>query len=312
VIAARACEESFELFFFDSAELVDFFRASVQAKLPNLYTLVICDLEVIHTNWDGELIRPRLMDALRAFVSPMRWFCARAWRPEDRAAVQNILGEGMLVVSETAPCTAALVRDRLAAPNDEYAALMAQFASDRLPEAQDQQWGAQWRRVVASFKGNPGRLGEAIQPLIDASPELVSEHLKQQADRVERQNRELAARNAVDLVPVGEHRLVCVDIPADRHAFWREIGDQARVQSGAQFSLCHLVGRPVLVLARGRDQRVDLREWARYLTDLMPQASAIGGRPEVVPLFVKGLNEDPGLMQEAITVLQDGAHLLAG
>jgi len=100
VIAARAARGGSETFFLNSASLTEFFRPSIQQKLPGLYSLVICDLELVHTTWDGQLVRPRLLDALRSFVSPALWLSARAWRPEDRAAVENILGPSRLVVSE--------------------------------------------------------------------------------------------------------------------------------------------------------------------------------------------------------------------
>jgi hypothetical protein len=283
----------------------------MQQRLPSVYSLVLCDLEVVHTNWDGELVRPRLMDALRAFVAPMLWFSAQRWRPEDRAAVANIIGGERLVVSESAPCVAELVRDFFAGRTDEYADRMVLFASGRLPQEAEERWGSAWRRVVASLKADPVRLSEAIRPLLDATPEILSERLKAEAARVEAQNRDVAARHAEGPFPVGGHKLVAVAIPRQRHAFWREISDSARAQEGAEFCLCHLEGCCVLILSRGLHERVDLRVWARYLTDLLPLARAIGERPDAVPLFIEGLREDPGLKQEAIRILQEGAHLLA-
>ncbi len=312
VVVARACQGPFDTLFFDSEHLLDFFDASVQRRLPNLYDLVICDLGVVHTNWDGKLLRPHLMDALRGLVAPVLWFSRRSWLPEDRAAVENIFGEGRLVLSETAPCTASLVRDHFAASDDEYADLMVRFASGSLSEEAAALWGASWRQAIVSLKDDVRRLSDAIGPLIDGDPERLSEQLALRAARIETENRELAARGAEEPVEMGGHKLVPLSVPPGRHAFWREISDQARAQSGAQFCLCQLLGRPVLILSRGPDQRVDLRPWTRYLTDLMPQAHTVGGQPEAVPLFVRGLTEDPGLRAEAIQILRDGAHLLEG
>jgi len=89
------------------------------------------------------------------------------------------------------------------------------------------------------------------------------------------------------------------------------VSDHARARSGAEFCLCRLVERPVLVLSRGPELRVDLHPWVRYLTDLMPAATAVGGQSDFVPVFVRGLAEDAALMDEAIRTLQEGAHLLS-
>jgi len=196
VIAARAARGGSETFFLNSASLTEFFRPSIQQKLPGLYSLVICDLELVHTTWDGQLVRPRLLDALRSFVSPALWLSARAWRPEDRAAVENILGPSRLVVSEAAPCTAALVRERFASPDDRYADAMVRFAG-------------------ASAAGRAG--GEA-QP---------------RACREGRAPPRAGARGARPPVPVGQWRLVAIEIPPQGHAYWREVSDHARARSGA-------------------------------------------------------------------------------
>ena len=36
------------------------------------------------------------------------------------------------------------------------------------------------------------------------------------------------------------------------------------------FSVCHLSGRPVVLVARDATARADLRAWMRYVTDLLP------------------------------------------
>jgi len=311
VIAARAADGPVELLFSESQHLVRFFGNSVQDKLPRRYNLIICGLEVVHTSWDGELVRPRLMDLLRAFMSPVLWFSSRAWRPEDRAAVESIVGAGNLLVNADAPCTAALVHSHFARPDDEYAALMEELAAGRLPDQAEAEWGAQWRRVITSFKGDLRHLREAVEPLVDARPTEIPDALLERATRTEQENRELAERSAEEPVQVGEHKLACIDIPRERHAFWREISGCSLALTGAHFCLCHLIGRPVLILTRNDKERADLRTWARYLTDLLPAARAIGESPEVVPIYLRGLDQDPALKREAIEILQQGAHLLA-
>lgn len=311
VIAARAADGRAEMLFSESQHLVDFFAGPVQDRFPRRYDLVICGIDVVHTSWDGELIRPRLMDALRAFVSPVVWFSSRPWHPEDRATVENIVGAGNLMVDTDAPCTAALLRAHFAPPDDAYAAQLEGLAAGRLPEEADAEWGAQWRRVITSFKDDLRHLGEAIAPLVGARPSEIPDALIERATRTQQQNRELAERSAEDPVKVGEHKLACIDIPRERHAFWREISGCVLALTGAQFCLCRLTGRPVLILTRSKEQRTDLRTWARYLTDLHPAASAIGESPEAVPVYLRGLDQDAALKREAIEILRQGAHLLA-
>ena len=274
--------------------------------------LIICGLEVVHTSWDGELLRTRLMDALRSFVSPIAWFCAGHWPPEDRGAVGNILGEGKLTVSQDASCTAALVRDYFAKPGDPYARALMQWASGSLPAQEEERWAGDWRRVISSLRSDPEGIRKAISPLIEAPPGQPDKGLLERAVRTEEENRQLAPQSVEEIVQVGDKKLVPVNIPREKHSFWREISEYARLNAAADFSLCRLAGRSVLILNRGKEPRVDLRVWARYLTDMTPAANAIGERPDAVPIFVRGLTEDPGLKQEAIRILVEGAHLLAG
>ncbi|MCK4374179.1 MAG: hypothetical protein KAX19_02585, partial [Candidatus Brocadiae bacterium] len=71
-----------------------------------------------------------------------------------------------------------------------------------------------------------------------------------------------------------------------------------------------LEGRSVMLLACDAALRVDLRVWMRYVTDLVPAARSVGARPDVVPLVVRGLADDPGLREEVLSLMADGAHLL--
>ena len=313
VIAARAAGGGgdADTVFCESADLADFLTAGERRQLPRPCDLILCGLEVVHTTWDGRLVRPQLVRALRGLVGTKHWFSVRSWTAEDRAAVHGIVGGGRLVVSDSAACAAALVRDCLAAPGDHYAELMVAFASGQLPEQADEEWGADWRRVVAWRKGDPDRLKEAVAPLMDGHPERLDEGLKQGAREQDARNRRFAADHSGEPLPVGERKLVVIDVPPEMHAFWREISDGARAETGADFCLCHLTGRPVLLLTRGPEQQIDLRRWARYLTDMLPGAQAVGAQPDAVPVFVQFLAGDPGLRQEAVRFLQEGAHLLS-
>lgn len=90
------------MLFAPAQRLAEFFGEAAQRKLPASCRLVICGVGVAHVNWDGDLIRPRLVETLRTFVRPVQWFSAEFWEPEDRAVVAHILGEGRLHVSAAA------------------------------------------------------------------------------------------------------------------------------------------------------------------------------------------------------------------
>jgi hypothetical protein len=308
VLAARACRTPRRTFLLPSPELLDFFAHSTQRDLPRVYSLVICGLGLVHTSWDGRLLRPHVVQALRDFARPVRWFSNREWEPDDRIAVQNIIGEDRLTVDPSAPSSAKLVRAYYSDPDPDYADTLVQLAGSE--EEATVEWTPRWRRIISSLKDDPARLSPAVQPLIDGEPEDIPGDLLDRAERIEQGNRELASENASDPVPMRDYTLTRIDIPPDRHAFWREISAFARSARGVDFSLCRLLRRPVLVLSRGEDIRKDLRRWVRYVTDVVPAASAVEPRPDAVPLFVEGLTEDPGLADDVVRALQDGSHLL--
>ncbi|MFW6118951.1 MAG: hypothetical protein ACOC7S_01295 [Planctomycetota bacterium] len=308
-LAGRAAEGRTEVLIFDSQELPQFFESEVQRKLPRGYALVLCGVEVVHIDWDGRLVRPQLMENLRHFFGEVRWFSAAPWRPEDRRAVGHMIGDERLVVSEAAESVAALVRRSLGAPEDDYEEGLARFAAGRMA-GDETDWGEPLRAVLTSLKADRYALAEAAGELMEENIEgLLDRHLEG-ARAVEEENRRFAGEEAGDPLRMGESRLVCVALPPDRQCFWAEISAYAREEAEADVSLCRMLGRPTVVLARGSEFRADLREWARYVTDLMPAARSVGAREEVVPLVVDGLDEDPGLQRELLNLLRDGAHLL--
>jgi len=309
VLAARSARSAFEVIFLDSEGLPGFFVPSMQQKLPPFYELIICDLGVMRRNWDGELIRPALMDRLRELGRPVRWFSCEPWMAEDRAAVGHIIGEGNLVVNQSAPCTASLVREALVDEAGPFEEGLVELAGGGAGEGAAE-WVGKWRSVISALKDAPAALAEAISPLISARPEQVSEELLERAARTEQANREFAKGHVGEPVAMRESKLVTIELPPERHAFWAEISEYARADTGAEFCLCRLRGRPVALLTRAQESRTDLRPWVRYLTDLMPAARNVGNRPEAAPIVIEGLNEDPALLQEAVNLLRDGAHLL--
>jgi len=307
-LVARSAGGHCEVVFFDSDRLAEFFEPGIQDKLPGLYRLVICGHGVVHTDWDGRLVRPQLMERLRACVLPILWFSAAEWIPEDRATVGNMLGQERLRLSPAASCTAALVRDHFCAKDDAYAGQLVGLV--RGATAREPEWAGPWRRIINSLKNDARALREAIEPLIEEQPDPPPQPLLDRAALAEKENRQAAERGCGDLVTVGEFKLVPVVIPPQRHAFWREVADAAIARTGAEFCLCHLAGRPVLILKRSDAVHADVRPWARYLTDLLPVAQAVAQEPDAVSLCVRGLVEDPALKQEAVNILREGVHLL--
>ncbi len=311
-LAGRAAGDRTEAMVFESERLAAFFEPDVQQRLPRVYDLVLCGPEVCHSDWDGRLVRPRLMDALRAFVGRIRWYSRHQWEPEDLRAVGHLAGEENLVVREGARSVAMLVAEERFGPDDEYEQSLARFAAGDLQEREREAWGDQLAGVLTALKASPSAMADAIGMLMEGKvQELIRRH-GDLAERTEEDNRCFARTQADEPLRMGEAKLVFLSLPAARHPFWAEISQYARQETGADASLCHLEGRPAMVLSAAPDTRFDLRAWARYVTDLLPGAQSVKPGPHVVPLVVRGLEGDPGLKDEVLRLLEGGAHLLRG
>jgi len=311
VLAGRAAEGKAEVLIFDSQGLVDFFAPDLQRRLPRSYRLVLSGQEVVHTDWDGRLVRPGLMDALRAFLGPIRWFSSAPWEPEDRRAVGHIVGEENLALSGGRSLAAAVLK-ACCEPHDEYAALLVRLTERRGAGAEEERQAEELHLVLSALKGERGRLAEAAGALMEGGLQDVLEAYAERARRIADDNRRFAREHAGEPLPMGEMKLVTITLPAPRQPFWVEVSRYARQEAEAELSLCCLGGRSVMLLEAESSVRADLRTWARYVTDLLPPAQTVGARPQVVPIVVRGLADDPGLVNEALRLMTEGAHLLKG
>jgi hypothetical protein len=306
-LVGRCVQGHCEPLVFDSERLASFFEQSVQQKLPHGYDLVLCGLEVVHTDWDGRLVRPKLMDALRSHIGPVRWFAAYRWDPVDRQAIEQMIGRGNLAASDGVESTAALVAAYCGREDASFARLLVQAAGGGAEEE-----AARARGIVTALKGDHREMARAVSLLTEGRlAELVRDY-GQTAERVEEENRRAARERSGEPLPMGALKLVCLSLPPRQHAFWAEISACARELSGAELALCRLEGRPVMVLTREREPWIDLQVWVRYVTDLLPSARRVGARPDVVPLVVDGLKERPDLVDEVLELMAQGSHLLKG
>ena len=306
-LVGRCAQGHVETLVFDSERLVAFFGHSVQQKLPHGYDLVFCGLEVVHTDWDGRLVRPKLMDSLRSHIGPVRWFAACRWDPVDRQAIEQMIGRGNLVASDTADSTAALVAAHYGLEDDAYARQLVEVGG-----GQAEGEAARAHGILTALKGSHREMAIAVSLLMEERLADLARSYGATAARVEEENRRAARERASDARPMGALKLVCLSLPRDKHAFWAEISAYARERAEAELALCRLEGRPVLLVSRGREPWVDLQVWVRYVTDLLPAARSLGARPDVVPLVVDGLKERPGLTDEVLGLMAEGAHLLKG
>jgi len=309
-LAGRAASGRVEALIFDSEDLVEFFDHETQQELPRGYELVLCGVKVIRMNWDGRLVRPRLMKRLRGHVGLVRWFSASGWRPEDRRAVEHIIGEDKLFVDEGARSVAATVWDECCGRPDDYGRSLVQFARGELDDEEEEAWGADLRKVLGALKGDRAAMSEAVSAMMRQRIQDVIDQRLEQAERIEEENRACARENAEDPRLMRGKKLVAISIPRERHPFWAEISAYAREATGSELSMCHLSGRPTFLLSRGPELRIDLRKWARYLTDSLPRARAADARADAVPIVMEGSVDDAGLKEEILEALAEGAHLL--
>jgi hypothetical protein len=310
-LAGRAVEGRAELLVLDSQELLGLFEPGMRRRLPRGYSLVLCGQQVVHTDWDGRLVRPALMDALRGFVGPIRWFSSGVWESEDRRAVAHVVGEGNLTIADPGALAAAVCR-ACCAEDDEYASLLVRLAQGRGADEAEQRRADVLQLVLSALKAHREEMERAAAMLMAGGLQGVLDACGERAGRMAEQNRRFAVQHAEEPRPMGSMRLVCVSLPPPRQPFWAEVGRYARQEHEAELSLCHLGGRPVMVLAGEDGLRADLRTWARYVTDLLPGCRTVGAHAHVVPLVVSGLTRDEGLKDEVLRLLAEGAHLLRG
>jgi len=295
---------------FGAQQLAEFFTPEMQAKLPRRYELVVCGLGLARMDWDGRVVRPLIMDALRGFLGTVRWFSVVEWDGGDERAVTHLIGAENLVVRPDAPLLAGLVRRRLFGPADEYEDALARFAADSLTQEETAQWGHALGLVLSALKADRAGLAEAVAMLTEGRRDRLIEVHGDAAARVEQGNRRFAEQATEEPVRVGESKLVFVKLPPERQPFWSEVSGYAREHARAGLSLCALEGRPVMLLGRSPDERADLTVWARYVTDLMPGARAADARPDFVPIVFGGVRDAGTLKDDVLGHLRDGAHLL--
>ncbi len=304
-LAARCTANRVEAMAIDSQRLVEFFEPAMQRRLPAGYDLAFCGHRVVHTDWDGRLVRPRLMDRLRGHFGPIRWFCAGEWLPEDRRALEQLIGVENLVVSEESESTTALVSAECAGADDDYAKRL-----ERVARGVDEKLANRLRRCLGALKASPLELASSIMLLAQEKVQEVLDTYLARAEDLEERIEKLARDGTREPMLMGELKLARVALPPWAHFFWSEASARARAHAEAELALCRLEGRPTLVLTRQAGLRLDLRTWARYVTDLMPEVRSVEASPEAVPLVVAGLPDTPGLMDEVLRLMGEGAHLL--
>jgi len=309
-LVGRAAQGRAEALVFDSQELVDFFRPEMQQKLPRGYDLVLCGPEVVHTDWEGRVVRPALMDALRAARGPVRWFSARRWDPEDQRAVAHVIGEGGLRLSNGAAPAAELVRRELCGPSDAYADSLVRFVRGDLNEREQEAWGADAALILAALKAEREQLASAVALMMEERVEAMLKEFRSTALRTDEENQTEGRRQAGSVRRIADAKLVLLSLAPPRQAFWAEVSGYARQEAEAELSLCALEGRSVLLVGREPAAQADLEAWVGYVTDMLPGAECLSEQPDAVAFRVPGLADDPGLRDEVIRLLEEGAHLL--
>jgi len=304
-LVGRRVRGPVEMQFRRSQDLAGFFADDMQRKLPNSYRLVICGPAVVHADWDGRVIRPRLIEALRAFIQPVEWFSARPWAPEDVATAAHIVGEERLHVEPATSC-AALVRRALARPDDPLAETLQALAEGRAQE----EWAGTVEHAVRWLKDEPAALGRVGALLSEGRPADLPEALLHRASAREAEVRREAEAPSGEPTPVGAHTLCVLPVKPARWPFWQEMARTAMDARGAEFCLCLLEGRSALMLCARADVPADLGVWVRYVTDMLPGLSVVDELPGAVVLCAPGLPRRPDLKDEIVRLLAEGAHLL--
>jgi hypothetical protein len=171
-----------------------------------------------------------------------------------------------------------------------------------------------WSRVIPWLRDDPEALAQAAGLLAAERPGELAPSLVERADRLESDARKMVAARVGEPVSFAERHLerhlVTLEVPAQWHPFWAEVGEAALDEAGAEFCLCALTDRPVLALSRREGVRGDLSGWARYVTDLLPGSAVVDQTADAVVLCVPGLSDQPAFKDDIVRLLIEGAHLL--
>jgi hypothetical protein len=309
-LAARSVSGSVEVLVLASCELPGLFDWTTRRRLPVRHGLMLCGQRVVQVDWDGHPVRSRLMECLRGFVGQVTWYGSGWWHDDDRRAVEHVIGVGSLHLDPVTGSCAVAARAALFGPEDHYEeGLCRAVCKDAGPHAAEQ-GSTTLRGVLEGLKGDRRALAAAIRLLSAGGSEDVVTRYGAAASAREGANREWAATCTHSPVAAGPLKLVSLSVPADRRVFWAELAGYAREHSGAEVSLCRMEGCCVLMLARGDAPRVDLRKWARYLTDGLPGARMLEAAADAVPILIEGLAKAPELADQAMALLVEGGHLL--
>ena len=222
----------------------------------------------------------------------------------------HVIGEGGLRVSDGAARAAELVRREMCGPSDAYAERLVRFVRGDLNQREQEAWGAAARLVLAALKAEREQLAAAIALMMEERVEAMVARFGDVARRADEDNRTEGRRQAGSVRRIGGVKLVLLSLAAPRRAFWAEVSGYARQEAEADLSLCALEGRSVLLIGREADAHADLEAWVGYVTDMLPGTECIGEQPDAVALRVPGLADAPGLRDEVVRLLEEGAHLL--
>ena len=302
IVRARGQENTTH--FFRSEELPAFFRRDYQEGLPRFYNLFICGLRVVRKDWQARPARAPLMEALRGLEQPATWFSTAHWEADDEAAVGHLIGENDLVVSPSYSSTAALVAERLPGQGEPLDRELVSMAEGCETDSLDN-----WRRVLAAHRNNAEVLSRVVTVLARGQVGTVPRQLMQRTERVEKENQRIAGEQH-DARRMGEVRVVFVELPRDKTAFWRDIGAAAMETADAGIGLIHPDAADVTLFLKDPTRRLDLQAWLRYLTDCMPGSETLDGGPDWTPVHIQNLGTDPTVKRQLLDILRGGAHLL--
>lgn len=307
VVVARESRNLFDLRFYEDDELPEFFSRSLQHGLPARYELVVLGLNPRRRTLAGELIRPKLMDALRTFGRPIRWLSTEAWDAEDAGAVRHIVGDKNLLVAPSAGSCLELAASAFGA-DDAQARKLVRVLKDGAGAAE---WAEDWLRVLGALRLRPARLLEAVELLIKGEPELLGEDLLREAQTIAAENARLLETGMKRVTMDGMRMAWCV-APADRRVFRAELGAEARTRGEAAVSLIGFPEAGIAILASEPELARRLAEFAKYPVEALSGFDLERDtRTSWSIILPKGLNF-PSAFSALLSALGEGVWLLRG
>jgi len=251
-----------------------------------------------------------VIQAASIYRGRISWFDHHDWPPEDRAALQEAIGEEALHLSpgtQTALTTALATCTRRSRFSDK----LVDLATGRFTQHDFERWGRLWWWRLGELAKKTGERRADLEPLLAGRPsDLAKEAARVEVPEVPDEVAYLSERD-FRLVHFAGYSLVVVSVPEglDVHLCARI----ARERYGAILSLAYHEGQETFVLAgeenAGR-RGLDHGALVEHLASKLAWVEALAGDDHVARFLLRDAERQPERLDEVIGEIAMGRSIL--